>query len=100
MQQAEQNHHMEQQLQLQQQQDLAEREEEERLQQEHEIQNQLQQQINNNNNNLPIGRRPYHDPNHRHSILQMNVECPNCHALHFISEKLTASSNRNPRFST
>jgi len=68
---------------------------------------QLQQQAANQaapihqpHNNLPLGRRPYHDPNHRHSILQMNVECPKCHALHFLSERLTASSQINPKFST
>jgi hypothetical protein len=50
--------------------------------------------------NLPLGRRPYHDPNHRHSLSQMNIQCSKCHALHFLSEKLAASSNRNPKFSS
>ena len=28
----------------------------------------------------------------------MNIRCPNCHALHFMSEKLTNSGVREPRF--
>ena len=28
----------------------------------------------------------------------MNIQCPNCHALHFISEKLTNSGVREPHF--
>ena len=28
----------------------------------------------------------------------MNVECPDCHALHFMLEKLTNSSKREPKF--
>ena len=29
----------------------------------------------------------------------MDVQCPNCHALHWMAEHLTASPNRNLRFS-
>ena len=28
----------------------------------------------------------------------MNVECPNCHALHFLAKKLINSHNTNPMF--
>ena len=28
----------------------------------------------------------------------MNIQCPHCHALHFISEKLSNSAIRNPHF--
>src|SRR6202158_3044945 len=47
---------------------------------------------------MPKGCRPYQEPAHRHSLGPMTVECPKCHALHFMSEKLTHSSNANPRF--
>lgn len=30
----------------------------------------------------------------------MNVECPNCHALHWMCEKLSKSSEANPKFGT
>ena len=44
------------------------------------------------------GCRPYEDPAFRHSLGPMNVGCPNCHALHFPSEKLVNSSNIHPKF--
>ena len=47
---------------------------------------------------IPVGCRPYHDPDHRLSLGSMNVECPHCHTLHFMSEKLTASSRTSPKF--
>src|SRR6202040_735778 len=47
---------------------------------------------------IPIGFRPYHDPDHRLSLGSMNMECPHCHTLHFMSEKLTASSRTSPKF--
>ncbi|KAJ3924389.1 MAG: hypothetical protein NXY57DRAFT_878344, partial [Lentinula lateritia] len=31
---------------------------------------------------------------------QMNVECPNCHALHWAAERLTKSSATKPIFGT
>ena len=59
------------------------------------------QQVMNNNQalrNLPKGCRPYQEPAERHSLGLMNVECPDCHALHFMLEKLTKSSKRSPKF--
>ena len=43
--------------------------------------------------NLPVprGLLPYHEPQQRHSLGLMNFECSHCHALHFISEKLSRS---------
>ena len=60
----------------------------------------LQVAINNNQalRNVPKGCRPYKDPAFRHSLGPMNVSCPNCHALHFQSEKLVNSSNVHPKF--
>jgi hypothetical protein len=49
---------------------------------------------------LPLARRSYQEPFALDPILTMTVECSKCHALHFLSEKLTASSARNPKFST
>jgi len=48
---------------------------------------------------IPLGCRPYQEPAHRHSLGPMDVECPNCHAAHFMSERLTKSSNIHPKFS-
>src|SRR6202050_1525748 len=59
------------------------------------------QQVMNNNQalrNIPKGCRPYQEPAHRHSLGPINVEYPNCHALHCKSEKLVHSSNANPKF--
>ena len=47
---------------------------------------------------IPLGGRPYREPIQIHSLGPMNIQCPHCHALHFISEKLSNSSLRNPRF--
>jgi len=49
---------------------------------------------------VPRGRQPYSEQNpvQRHSLGKMDVECNHCHALHFDSERLAASSRRNPRF--
>ena len=47
---------------------------------------------------VPPGGRPYAEPVQSHSLGPMNIQCPNCHALHFISEKLTNSGVREPRF--
>jgi hypothetical protein len=94
---------------LQEQQDQQRRLEEEQHQfdvdQQQQIHQQEQlehiQQVMNNNQalrNLPKGCRPYQEPSERHSLGLMNVECPDCHALHFVLEKLTKSSKRNPKF--
>ena len=45
---------------------------------------------------IPPGGRPYQEPVQIHFLNPMNVQCPNCHALHFISEKLANSGVRNP----
>ena len=48
--------------------------------------------------NLPPGRKTYQEPPGRHSLGPMNVECQHCHALHWDSEKLTASTLSNKKF--
>ena len=55
--------------------------------------------INNNQalQHVPKGCCPYEDPAFRHSLGPINVSCPNCHALHFQSEKLVNSSNVHPK---
>ena len=47
---------------------------------------------------IPFGGRPYREPIQIHSLGPMNIQCPHCHALHFISEKLSNSSLCNPHF--
>ncbi|KAH9916490.1 uncharacterized protein B0H18DRAFT_850728, partial [Fomitopsis serialis] len=47
---------------------------------------------------LPKGRRPYSEPVVKQSIGAMNIECPNCKALHFKGEKLSNSSLIHPKF--
>ena len=47
---------------------------------------------------IPPGGRAYIEPVELHSLGPMNIQCSNCHALHFISEKLSSSGVRNPRF--
>ena len=47
---------------------------------------------------LPPAGRPYHEPVELHSLGPMNVQCPHCHALHFMTEKLTQSSCCNSCF--
>ena len=46
----------------------------------------------------PSGARVYSKPIDFHSLGSMNVECPNCHALHFLAEKLFHSCNTSPTF--
>src|SRR5882762_11746694 len=46
----------------------------------------------------PIGCQQYQDPVQSYSLGPMNVHCPHCHALHFLHERLTHSSNANPQF--
>src|ERR1700676_2328942 len=60
----------------------------------------IQQVMNHNQalRNIPKGCRPYREPPHRQSLGPMDFQCPDCHALHFKSEKLTKSSNENPKF--
>ena len=50
--------------------------------------------------NLPVPRGlvPYYEPQLRHSLGLMNFQCSHCHALHFISEKLSKSSINQPKF--
>ncbi|KIJ08898.1 hypothetical protein PAXINDRAFT_18006 [Paxillus involutus ATCC 200175] len=40
---------------------------------------------------MPPGGRPYREPVERNNLGLMNVECSECHALHFDCEKLTKS---------
>jgi hypothetical protein len=47
---------------------------------------------------IPDGGCPYREPINLHYLGRLDVECPNCHVVHFISEKLTNSSIRNLRF--
>ncbi|ETW82374.1 hypothetical protein HETIRDRAFT_416578 [Heterobasidion irregulare TC 32-1] len=54
-------------------------------------QNQVMQQ-------LPLGRRPYQEPDARYSVGHMDVECSHCKALHFSSEKLSSSTHNHIRF--
>ncbi|KAI5992426.1 hypothetical protein EDD15DRAFT_2368153 [Pisolithus albus] len=42
---------------------------------------------------FPPGGRPYAEPVQPHSLGPMNIQCPNCHALHFMAERLSNSSN-------
>jgi flagellar biosynthesis GTPase FlhF len=51
---------------------------------------------------LPPGCKPYQEPlpnGHIHTLGPMDSICPHCHAFHFLEEKLTASSKKNPKFS-
>ncbi|KAH9835234.1 uncharacterized protein C8Q71DRAFT_676050, partial [Rhodofomes roseus] len=47
---------------------------------------------------LPKARRPYRDPPARHDLGSMDVACTFCGALHWLAERLTSSSARNPMF--
>ncbi|KAG2126794.1 hypothetical protein DEU56DRAFT_742781, partial [Suillus clintonianus] len=47
---------------------------------------------------IPDGGQPYTEPDEPHSLGSLDAECPNCHALHFSSERLTASPPTCPRF--
>ena len=60
----------------------------------------VQQVINNNNalRNTPKGCHPYQEPQLRHFLGPMDVECVKCHAVHFKCEKLASSSNASPKF--
>jgi len=43
-------------------------------------------------------RKPYQEPEHRHSLGRMNIPCPNCRALHWAAKKLSSSSKDCPTF--
>ncbi|KAI6113316.1 hypothetical protein EDD16DRAFT_1709620 [Pisolithus croceorrhizus] len=47
---------------------------------------------------LPPGGRPYAEPVQPHYLGPMSIQCPNCHALHFMAERLSNSSNARPCF--
>jgi hypothetical protein len=47
---------------------------------------------------VPPGGRPYVEPIQVYSLGPMDTQCSHCHALHFISEKLSNSSLCNPHF--
>jgi acyl transferase domain-containing protein len=49
---------------------------------------------------IPLGGRPYAEPVALNSLGPLNIVCSHCHALHFMSEKLSNSSLINPRFGT
>lgn len=50
--------------------------------------------------NLPPARRPYREPTGRHDLGYMDQPCLHCGALHWIDERLTASSVASPAFSS
>jgi hypothetical protein len=49
---------------------------------------------------LPEARQPFSRNWEVHNLGRMDVKCPDCHALHWMSERLTKSSKRNPKFGT
>ncbi len=54
-----------------------------------------------NNMTVPLftlARTPFIEPVARHDLGAMDITCSFCGALHWIDEKLTSSSNRNPKF--
>lgn len=48
--------------------------------------------------NIPLGCWPYWEIESVYSLEPMELECRDCYAMHFLSEKLTKSSRRNPKF--
>ena len=57
----------------------------------------------NRSRQLPLACQPlspstYPFPSQRHSLGSFTVECPSCHALHWIEERLTSSSTTLPKF--
>jgi hypothetical protein len=48
--------------------------------------------------NTPRGCRPYQELQSLHLLGPLDIMCRNCRAMHFMSEKLTKSSQRNPKF--
>ncbi|RXW11836.1 hypothetical protein EST38_g14019 [Candolleomyces aberdarensis] len=54
-----------------------------------------------NGTSIPVlgaARRPYQEPQARHELGRMNIQCPDCRALHWLDEKLSSSSARSPKF--
>src|ERR1700761_6410170 len=47
---------------------------------------------------LPLARQPYVEPTGRHLLDRMDVSCSHCHAKHWIEERVSTSSLRNPKF--
>ena len=47
---------------------------------------------------IPQECRPYREPQSQHSLGPMDLECAKCGAMHFMSEKLTRSAKRSPKF--
>lgn len=47
---------------------------------------------------IPDGGRPYSESIVLHYLGHLDVVCPNCHVIHFISERLSKSSIQNPQF--
>ncbi|KAF6762343.1 hypothetical protein DFP72DRAFT_786082, partial [Ephemerocybe angulata] len=45
-----------------------------------------------------LARRPYQEPSSRHNLGRMDLECPSCGALHWSSEQLSTSCEREPKF--
>ncbi|KAG1813501.1 uncharacterized protein BJ212DRAFT_1482413 [Suillus subaureus] len=81
-------------------QENCEQDEERRRTQEHEhcLQHGEEEQHINQAVPVPDGGRPYTEPITHHTLGPLNIECTNCHAMHFACEKLSNSSQRNPRF--
>ncbi|KAJ7259393.1 hypothetical protein C8J57DRAFT_1233744 [Mycena rebaudengoi] len=61
---------------------------------------QRKRQQRENIRDLPLARRPYMEPEQRHDLGCMDVECRYCHALHWLAEKTAASTARAPEFGT
>ena len=47
---------------------------------------------------LPPAHQPFNPNWPAHSLGRMDVQCPSCHALHWMAECLTNSSNICPKF--
>jgi len=52
----------------------------------------------NNTDALPQACQPFNPNWPVHSLGKMDVVCPNCHALHWMSERLVNSTNQTPLF--
>jgi hypothetical protein len=65
--------------------------------------NRQRQQVDNQHGAVvrvdPIARQPFDKEKISvHDLGPMNVACPNCRAMHWMAERLSASSNTNPKF--
>lgn len=47
---------------------------------------------------MGLARQPYQEPAERHDLGPMDALCPHCEALHWLDERLSSSSVRNPKF--